>query len=108
MGHGGRFDSTLAPTETESGQALNLMQRDLPARPLAFHLIFRHPTLPASHSTVRAEVLRALAPLRDHPRVAAVRTAWDISPIVLERVSRDGRCSPVSIPWVACRPRATF
>ena len=80
-GQGGRFDSTLVPIETESGQALNLMQRDLPARPLAFHLIFRHPTLPASHSIVRAEVLRALAPLRDHPRVSAIRTVWDVSSV---------------------------
>ncbi len=97
MGHGGRFDSTLIPTETESGQALNLMQRDLPARPLAFHLIFRHPTLPASHPTVRAEVLRALAPLRDDPRVAAVRTAWDMSPVDPERLSRDGRYTRASV-----------
>jgi RND superfamily putative drug exporter len=96
-GHGGRFDSTLVPTETESGQALNLMQRDLPARPLAFQLILRHPTLPASHPTVRAEVLRALAPLRDHPRVAAVRTAWDISPVDPDRVSRDGRYTRASV-----------
>jgi len=97
MGHGGRFDSTLIPTETESGQALNLMQRDLPARPLAFHLIFRHPTLPASNPTVRAEVLRALAPLRDDPRVAAVRTAWDMSPVDPERLSRDGRYTRASV-----------
>ncbi len=96
-GQGGRFDSTLVPIETESGQALNLMQRDLPARPLAFHLIFRHPTLPASHSIVRAEVLRALAPLRDHPRVSAIRTAWDVSPVDPERMSRDGRYTRASV-----------
>src|SRR2546428_7003516 len=73
------------------------MQHNLPARPLAFHLIFRHPTLPAWHPTVRAEVLKSLAPLRDHPRVAAVRTAWDISPVDPERVSRDGRYTRASV-----------
>src|SRR3989442_4444672 len=87
MRGGGRFDSTLVPSETQSGQALHLMQRDLPARPLAFHLIFRHPTLPASHPTVQADISRSLAPLRDHPRVAAVRTAWDTAPMDPERVS---------------------
>jgi RND superfamily putative drug exporter len=97
MRHGGRFDSTLVPKETESGQALDLMQRDLPGRPLAFHLVFRHPTLPASHRTVRDEVLRVLAPLRDHPRVAAVRTAWDTSPSDPERMSRDGRYTRASV-----------
>ena len=96
-GHGGRFDSTLVPIETESGQALNLMQRDLPARPLAFHLIFHHPTLPASHPTVRAEILLALAPLRDHPRVSAIRTAWDTSPIDRDRMSRDEHYTRASV-----------
>ena len=40
MRHGGRFDTAFVPTETESGQALMLMNRDLPQRPLAFHLVF--------------------------------------------------------------------
>jgi putative drug exporter of the RND superfamily len=97
MAHGGRFDSTLVPTETESGQALLLMQRDLPARPLAFHLIFRHSTRPATDPTVRAAVLSALAPLREHPRVAAVRTAWDVAPVDPERMSRDGRDTRASV-----------
>jgi RND superfamily putative drug exporter len=97
MAHGGRFDSALVPTETESGQSLLLMQRDLPARPLAFHLIFWHPTRPATDPSVRAGVLSALAPLRDHPRVAAVRTAWDVSPVDPARVSRDGRYTRASV-----------
>jgi RND superfamily putative drug exporter len=97
MRGGGRFDSTLVPSETESSQALHLMQRDLPARPLAFHLIFQHPTLSVSHPTVQAEISRSLAPLRDHPRVAAVRTAWDTTRIDPERVSRDQRFTRVSV-----------
>jgi len=97
MRDGGRFDSTLVPRETESGQALHLMERDLPARPLAFHLIFQHPTLSASHAAVKAEVLHALAPLRDHPKVAAVRTAWDGSRIDPERMSRDERFTRASV-----------
>lgn len=94
---GGRFDSMLVPTETESGRALELMQRQLPGRPPAFDLLLWHPTLPASHPDVRAEVMRTLGPLRHHPKVTAVRTAWDTSPPDPERLSRDGRYTRASI-----------
>src|SRR5262245_28710722 len=95
--HGGRFDSTLVPTETESGRALALMQRDLQQRPLGFHLIFGHSTLPATDPVVRDEVARALVPLRRHPRVLAVRTAWDVVPPDRNRLSRDGRLTLVTV-----------
>jgi len=97
LGQGGRFDSMLVPTETESGRALEMMQRQLPGRPPGFDLIFWHPTLPASHPDVRSEVIRVLEPLRNPPSVTAVRTAWDTSPPDLERMSQDGRYTRVSI-----------
>ena len=97
MLHAGRVGNTLVPSETESGRALELVQRELPARPLSFQLLFGHPTLPASHPEVRDEVLRALAPLRGDPRVAAVRTAWDDPSPDAERWSRDGRYTRVSV-----------
>jgi len=97
VAHGGRFDSTLVPTETESGRALALMQHDLQQRPLAFHLIFGHSTLPATDPVVRDEVASAVAPLRKHPRVLAVRTAWDVVPPDPNRLSRDGRLTLVTV-----------
>ena len=97
MSHAGGATNMLVPRETESGLALELLHRELAPRPVAFHLVFSHPTLPASHPDVRAEVLRALAPLRDDPRVTAVRTAWDDTDPEAERTSRDGRYTRVSV-----------
>jgi len=94
---GGRLDSGLLLEGTESGDALALMERELPRRPLAFDLIFGHPTWPAGSGEFRAEVDLALAPLRGHPRVAAVRTAWDVTPPAPDRLSRDGRHTRVSV-----------
>jgi RND superfamily putative drug exporter len=59
--------------------------------------VFWHQTLPASDPQVRDEVLRTLAPLRDDPRIAAVRTAWDDASLGTERISRDGRYTRVSV-----------
>ena len=57
-----------------------LMNRDLPQRPLAFHLVFGSKTMPVTDPAFRAEVERALAPLQNDPRVAAIRTAWNVRP----------------------------
>jgi len=97
MSAGGRFDTAFVPANTESGRALLLMQRDLPQRPLAFHLVFGHATLPATDPAFRAEVERALAPLQNDARVTAVRTPWNVSPPEPERFSRDGRHTRVSV-----------
>src|SRR5207244_7577442 len=95
--HGVPFDISLVPTETESGRALAIMQRDLQQRPLGFHLIFGHPTLPATDPAVRGEVDRARAALAGHPRVLAVHTAWDDGPPDRDRLSRDGRLTRVTV-----------
>src|SRR5262245_4356144 len=97
MGHGGGFDSGLLLEGTESSRALTLMERELSKRPLAFDLIFSHPTLTAGDAPFRGEVERAVAPLRDHPRVAAVRTAWDGGPSSGERISRSGHHTRVTV-----------
>jgi RND superfamily putative drug exporter len=97
IGHAGGASNMLIPRETESGRAIELMHRELPGRPPTFHLLFWHPTLPASHPEVRAELLRALAPLRDDQRVTAVRTAWDTRHPDPDRISRDGRYTRVSV-----------
>ena len=95
--HGGRFDTAFVPTETESGHALMLMNRDLPQRPLAFHLVFGGKTMPVTDPAFRAEVERALAPLQSDPRVAAIRTPWNVRPAEPERFSRDGHHTRVSV-----------
>jgi RND superfamily putative drug exporter len=97
MRHGGRFDTAFVPTETESGHALMLMNRDLPQRPLAFHLVFGSKSLPVTDPKFRAEVERALAPLQNDPRVAAIRTAWNVRPPEPERFSRDGHHTRVTV-----------
>ena len=97
MRHGGRFDTAFVPTETESGRALMLMNRDLPQRPLAFHLVFGSERLAVSDPAFRAEVERALAPLQKDPRVSAVRTVWNANPPEPDRISRDGHHTRVSI-----------
>jgi RND superfamily putative drug exporter len=97
MGHGGRFDTAFVPTETESGRALLLMQRELYQRPLAFHLVFGHASRRVTEPAFRAEVERALAPLLNDPRVAAIRTGWNVSPAEPDRFSRDGRHTRVSV-----------
>ncbi len=93
---GGRFDSGLT-LEGESSRAIELMERDLPKRPLAFDLLFAHPTLPVTTPALRAEIDRAVAPLRGHPRVLAVRTPWDAGAPAAERISRDGRAARLTV-----------
>jgi RND superfamily putative drug exporter len=97
MRQGGHFDSGLVLTDTESGRALALLERDLPKRPLAFDLILGHPTLPATDPAFRAEVERAVAPLRGQAQVGAMHTAWDATPLAGERLSRDGHHTKVTV-----------
>ena len=59
---GGEFDNNPIPRSTESGRAADLIERELPKQPSAFHLIFSHPTLRTEDPVFRAEVEQALAP----------------------------------------------
>jgi len=91
---GGRLDPPDIPSETESGRARRLLEKELPAQPSSFSLIFSSPTRQALDPAFRDEVERALAPLRRDPRVARVHTAYDPPgplPAAVPLISRDGR-----------------
>ena len=95
--HGAHFDNRMVPADTESGRALDLLQAELPGRRPSFALVFGHPTLGVTDPRFRAEVERAVAPLRADPRVAAVRTAYDLAPPDPSRLGRDGRHTLVTV-----------
>ena len=97
MTRGGRLESGFVLAGTESGDVLAVMERELPRRPLGFDLIISHPTWPATSAEFKAAAERALAPLRGHRSVAAVRTAWDTTPPEADRLSRDGRHTRVTV-----------
>src|SRR5262245_62381972 len=91
---GGGLHPPDIPGDTESGRARRLLEKELPGQPPSFGLIFSNETRHAADPAFRAEVEQALAPLRQDPRVARVRTAYDppgpmASPAPL--VSQDGR-----------------
>ena len=99
---GGRLDPPDIPAETESGRARRLIGRELPGEPPSFSLIFSSPTVSARAPAFRADVERALAPLRSDPRVARVHTAYDGPPgsgraEAVPLVSRDGRRTLVTV-----------
>src|SRR5207244_1067217 len=54
-------------------------------------------TLRATHRACRDEVQRALAPLKADPRVARVRTPYDVSPPDPAMLSRDGHRARVLV-----------
>jgi putative drug exporter of the RND superfamily len=87
---GGRLENPQIPETLESGRAVALMDRELPRRPPSFGLVFSSPTLRATDPRFRAEVERALAPLRRDPRVTVIRTAYASSPPAADLLSRDG------------------
>jgi RND superfamily putative drug exporter len=82
---------------TESGRAASLMAGQLPGQPVSFELILSSTTLRATDRAFREEVVRALAPLRADPRVARVRTAYDVNPPDPAMLSRDGHRTRVVV-----------
>jgi RND superfamily putative drug exporter len=96
--HGGEFDNNPIPRSTESGRAAGLIERELPKKPPAFNLVFSHATLRAGDPAFRAEVERALAPLRGDARVARVKTPYDpLTPFDVPQISRDGHRVMVTV-----------
>jgi RND superfamily putative drug exporter len=81
----------VTPPASEAVRAVELMDRELPARPPVIGFVLSHPSLPVTDPAFRAAVEQALAPLRNDARVARVRTAWDRSPPDPAWLSRDGR-----------------
>ncbi|HET8577850.1 MAG TPA: MMPL family transporter, partial [Methylomirabilota bacterium] len=90
LSQGGRLDAETILTRTESGRAADLLTKELPGRPASFNLILSTRRLRATDPAFRAEVDRALAPLRADRRVARLRTPYDTDPLDLRYVSRDG------------------
>jgi RND superfamily putative drug exporter len=91
LARGAALEAGTTLTTTESGRAAALMSRELPAQPVSFDVILSSSTLHATDRAFRAEVERALAPLRADARVARIRTAYDTEPPDQAYLSRDGR-----------------
>ena len=90
VAHGAQTAAAPILATTESGRAAGLMASQLPRRPVSFDLILSSPTLRATDPAFKAEVKRALQRLRDDPRVARIRTAYDFDPPDKAFLSRDG------------------
>jgi RND superfamily putative drug exporter len=88
---GNHLEDQVTPPPSESVRAVELMERELPARPPVIGLVLSHPSLRVNDIDFRQAVEAALAPLRKDTRVAQVRTAWDRSPPDPAWLSRDGR-----------------
>ena len=88
---GGYLDSVIIPANTTSSRALDLIKKELPPTPPSFGLIFQSQSLRATNPIFKAEVERAVAPLRNDPQVASVRTAYDADAADPTLFSRDGR-----------------
>ncbi len=73
------------------------MKKELPPSPQSFGLVFRSPTLTATDAAFRAEVERAVAPLRSDSRVASVRTAYKGRATRPRLISRDGHSTIVYV-----------
>jgi len=91
LARGAALEAGTVLTTSESARAAALIARELPGQPVSFDLILSSSTLRATDAEFRAEVERALAPLRADTRVARIRTAYDVEPPDPARLSRDGR-----------------
>ncbi len=96
ISRGGRLETGYIPTETEAGRTAALLARELPGAPPSFNLIFSSATLSATAPAFEAAVERALAPLRQDPRVRAIRRGGDVARDA-PSVSRDGHRRLVTV-----------
>lgn len=101
---GGRLENPQIPETLESGRAMALMERELPGQPPSFTLIFSSSTMRATDPQFRAEVERALAPLRRDRSVTAIRTADDADAPAAQFISRDGDRMLVVVELVGRSP----
>ena len=88
---GGYLDSVVIPANTTSSRAVDLMKKELPPTPPSFGLILQSQSLRATDPVFKAEVERALAPLRNAPQVASVRTPYNAGGADPTLISRGGR-----------------
>ncbi len=93
LGQGGTLGFKNS-TQTESGRAATLMDRELPhtSSSASFILVFGSRSLGARDARFRTAMLSALAPLRADRHVTAIHTPYDVPPAQAAAfVSRDGR-----------------
>ncbi len=101
---GSVLDLRVTPPATEAVRAVEIMDRELPARPPTIGFVFSHPTLSATDVAFRAAVEQAVAPLHQDKRVTRIRTAWDRDPPEAARLSRDGRRTWVTVELTGRAP----
>ena len=101
---GADLEMEVHPPVTDAVRAVELIDRELPGRPPTIGLVFSHPTQNATDPRFRAEVERALAPLKADKRVARIRTAWDTQPPDATRLSRDGHRTLASVELTGRAP----
>ena len=101
---GNVLELRVTPPATEAVRAVEIMDRELPARPHTIGFVFSHPTLSVTDPAFRAAVEQALAPLGKDKRVTRVRTAWDRDPPEAARLSRDGRRTWVTVELTGRAP----
>ncbi len=94
---GGHLESEIVPVHSESARALELIKKQLPPSHPSFGLIFRSATLSVYDPAFKAELERAVEPLRRDPRVKSVRTVYHGGKINARDVSRDGRSALVTV-----------
>ncbi|MGC9197221.1 MAG: MMPL family transporter, partial [Syntrophobacteraceae bacterium] len=94
---GGHLESEIVPARSESARALDLIKKQLPPSYPSFGLIFRSPTLTVYDPAFKAELERALEPLRKDPRVKSVQTVYRGARVDTRDVSRDGRSAIVTV-----------
>lgn len=98
------LEREVHPPVTDAVRAVELIDRELPGRPPTIGLVFSHPTQNATDPPFRAEVERALSPLKADKRVARIRTAWDTQPPDATRLSRDGHRTLASVELTGRAP----
>jgi RND superfamily putative drug exporter len=87
---GGDLKSGGIIETSESGRAAKLIQDELPrSNSTSFTLLFSSSTLTANDAAFKAAVTRALATVRQDPRVLSVLTAYDPGPQAASMFSKD-------------------
>ncbi len=92
LAQGGELAGAGIIETSESGRAFRLLKDELPrASGSSFSLIFASDSLTATDAAFRAALESALDPVKRDPRVASVRTPYDVTPPSADLISSDGK-----------------
>ena len=92
LAQGGELAGAGIIETSESGRAFQLLKDELPrASGSSFSLIFASDSLAATDPRFRAALESALDPVKRDPRIASVRTPYDVTPPSAELISSDGK-----------------